>query len=193
MKLSKHWKQKVLTSFSICFAITFLFVHSATAEELPKYDRDSFGGWSDTDRDCQNTRHELLQTLSTAVIGLSQNTCRVLRGRWLDPYTDQIFFDSRELDIDHLVPLKYSWDRGAYKWSRAKRVIFSNDLVNLFAVKKSVNRQKSAGGPAEWLPPNLKFRCEYILRFQRVVRKYKLTQSAAELQLIGHAREQYCR
>jgi hypothetical protein len=31
-----------------------------------------------------------------------------------------------------------------------------------------------------------------LLRFQRVVRKYKLTQSAAELQLIGHARQQDC-
>ena len=68
MKLSKQWKQKILTSFSIFFVITFVFVHSATADELPKYDRDSFGGWSDTDRDCQNTRHELLQKLSTAVI-----------------------------------------------------------------------------------------------------------------------------
>ena len=192
MKLSKQRKQKTLTSFSICFAVALLFVQSAAADELPKYDRDSFARWSDTDRDCQNTRHELLQTLSKAVIRLSQNRCRVLRGRWLDPYTDQIFFDSRELDIDHLVPLKYSWDRGAYKWSRAKRVSFSNDPVNLFAVKKSVNRQKSADGPAEWLPPNVNFRCEYILRFQRVVRKYKLTQSAAELQLIGHARQQYC-
>jgi hypothetical protein len=172
--------------------ITFLFVHSATAGELPKYDRDSFGGWLDTDRDYQNTRHELLQKLSTAVIRLFQNTCRVLRGRWFDPYNGQIFFDSRELDIDHLVPLKYNWDRGAYKWSRAKRVSFSNDPVSLVAVKKSVNCQKSADRPAEWLPPNVNFRCEYILRIQSVVRKYKLTQSAAELQLIGHARQQYC-
>ena len=104
--------------------ITFLFVHSATAGELPKYDRDSFGGWLDTDRDYQNTRHELLQKLSTAVIRLFQNTCRVLRGRWFDPYNGQIFFDSRELDIDHLVPLKYNWDRGAYKWSRVRQLSF---------------------------------------------------------------------
>jgi hypothetical protein len=134
----------------------------------------------------------LLQKLSTAVIRLSQKTCRVLTGRWFAPYNGQIFFDSRELDIEHRVPLKYSWYRGAYKWSRARRVSFSNDPVNLFAVKKSVNCQKSADGPAEWLPPNVNFRCEYILRFQSVVRKYKLIQSAAELQLIGHARQQYC-
>ena len=104
--------------------ITFLFVHSAAADELSKYDRDSFGEWSDTDRDCQNICHKLLQKLSTAVIRLSQNTCRVLRGRWFDPYNGQIFFDSRELDIDHRVPREYNWDRGAYKWSRVRQLSF---------------------------------------------------------------------
>ena len=172
--------------------ITFLFVYSATADDLPKYDHDSFSGWSDTDHDCQNTRHELLHKLSTAVIRLSQNTCWVLRGRWFDSYNGQIFFDSRELEIDHLLTRKYNCYLRLYKWIRAKRVSFSNDPVNLFTVKKSVNCQKSADGPAEWLPPNVNFRCEYILRLKRVVRKYKLTQSAAELQLIGHARQQYC-
>lgn len=66
------------------------------------------GGWSDTDRECQNTRHELLQKLSTAMVSLSKNTCRFLRGRWFDPYTGQTFRESRNLNIDHLVPLKYS-------------------------------------------------------------------------------------
>ena len=187
-----NWRSFVIVALITCFAIIFLFVHFTAANELPKYDRDSFGGWSDTDRDCQNTRHELLQKLSTAVVSLSRNTCRILRGRWLDPYTGQTFRESKKLDIDHLVPLKYSWDRGAYKWSRAKRTRFSNDPVNLFAVEKSVNRQKSANGPAAWLPPNVNFRCEYILRFQRVVFIYDLQQSAAELHLIERARQQYC-
>jgi hypothetical protein len=56
-----------------------------------------------------------------------------------------------------------------------------------------VNRQKSASGPAEWLPPNIKFRCQYIIRFQRVVKLYGLNQSAAELQLINQAQRQYCK
>ena len=70
---------------------------------------------------------------------------------------------------------------------------FANDPINLFAVEKSVNRQKSASGPAEWLPPNIKFRCQYIIRFQRVVKLYGLNQSAAELQLINQAQRQYCK
>ena len=87
--------------------VTFTILAAGTAfsDQIPKYDRDLFGGWSDTDRDCQNMRHELLQDLSTAVVSFSQNACRVTRGRWLDPYTDKIFHESRLLDIDHLVPL----------------------------------------------------------------------------------------
>ena len=84
-------------------AVTICF-QFADNEQISSYDRDLFGGWSDTDRDCQNMRHELLQELSTAVVSFSQNTCRVTRGRWLDPYTDKIFYESRLLDIDHLVP-----------------------------------------------------------------------------------------
>lgn len=75
------------------------------------------------------------------------------------------FRESKNLDIDHLVPLTYSFDRDAYKWSRVKWIRFSNDPVNLFAVEKSVNRQKSENGPAAWLPPNVNFRFEYILKF----------------------------
>ena len=174
----------------ITFAL--LFAQSAYSDQIPKYDRDLFGGWSDTDGDCQNMRHELLQELSTAVVRFSENACRVTRGRWFDPYTDKVFFESRRLDIDHLVPLKYSWDRGAHSWTAKKRVKFANDPVNLFAVEKSVNRQKSAYGPAEWLPPNIKFRCQYILRFQRIIKKYTLDQNTAELRLIKQAQQQYC-
>ena len=101
----------------ILATVTFLTASATFSDQIPKYDRDLFGGWSDTDRDCQNMRHELLQDLSTATVSFSQNTCRVTRGRWLDPYTDKIFYQSRLLDIDHLVPLKYSWDRGAHSWT----------------------------------------------------------------------------
>ena len=177
----------------LIFLVFMSVVQIANSEEIPKYSRNLFGGWSDTDRDCQNTRHELLQELSTAVISFSKNSCRVTKGRWLDLYTGKIFLESKHLDIDHLVPLKYAWDRGSHSWSSLKRAQFSNDPSNLFAVQKSVNRQKSAYGPTEWLPPSLEFRCQYILRFQRIVKKYVLEQNATELRLIQKAQQQHCR
>jgi len=110
----------------------------------------------------------------------------------LDPYTDKIFRDSSEVDIDHLVPLFYAWQRGAYLWSTSKRRRFANDERNLFAVQKSVNREKSAMGPTEWLPPNVKFRCSYITRFERVMRIYELQFFARETIGIRKLKEQYC-
>ncbi len=55
----------------------------------PKYKRSYFGGWADTDRDCVNTRHELLMKQSTSTIDTGSNKCTVSRGKWLDPYTGQ--------------------------------------------------------------------------------------------------------
>ncbi|MDB3875326.1 HNH endonuclease family protein [Amylibacter sp.] len=161
-------------------------------EIIPVYDRGKFGNWKDFDNDCQNTRHELLQTLSLDEFTLTDNTCRVLTGLWLDPYTNMYFSASSELDIDHLVPLKYAWTRGAYNWSKSKRVKFSNDESNLFAVKKSVNRQKSAMGPAMWLPPSDNFKCEYIKLFQGIVTKYDLRQADDELSHINIKMDKFC-
>lgn len=96
------------------------------------------------------------------------------------------------LDIDHLVPLKYAWTRGAYNWPKSKRVKFSNDENNLFAVKKSVNRQKSAMGPAMWLPPSDNFKCEYIKLFQGIVAKYDLKQADDELSQINTKITKFC-
>ena len=115
----------------------FLFAQSAYSDQIPKYDRDLFGGWTDTDSDCQNMRHELLQKLSTTIVSFSQNTCRVIKGRWLDPYTDKIFFESRQLDIDHLVPLKYGWDRGAHSWTFKNAFNFRMTLQTCLQSKKA--------------------------------------------------------
>ena len=139
-----------------------------------KYQRSYFGDWIDEDKDCQNTRHELLTKLSTGTIDTGSNKCSVSKGRWLDPYTGQTFYDARDLDIDHLVPLHWAWYHGADKWSKEKRVKFANDEVNLFAVKASVNREKGALSPLEWLPPAQSFHCQYVLRFQRVMKIYGL-------------------
>ena len=154
---------------------------TSDADPTPGYSRDKFGrGWDDADGDCMNTRHELLMAQSTSTVVRSSRGCSVTRGRWLDPYTGKIFFDASDVDIDHLVPLKWAWDHGASTWPASKREQFANDPVNLFAVEDRVNRQKGAKGPLEWLPPAEGFRCQYVTRFKRVVLRYGLEMRARE-------------
>jgi len=162
------------------------------AEAIPQYKRSYFGNWQDFDGDCQNTRHELLQKLSTSTYTLTTNTCRVLTGRWLDPYTNKVFTRSEDVDIDHLVPLSYAWKHGAFRWSQEKLTEFANDERNLFAVQSSINREKSDSGPLIWLPPNVEFRCEYILKFKRILLLYELSLDVPETLGFEVMQKQYC-
>jgi 5-methylcytosine-specific restriction endonuclease McrA len=140
------------------------------------YDRSDWPHWSDEDKDCQNTRHELLiSTSSEGVTFKTNKQCNVLVGEWYDPYSGDTFTISKDLDLDHIVPLKFAHGHGADKWSRERKAMFANDLDNLILAKASLNRQKGAKGPTEWLPPNFLYRCEYIARFNSVMVKYELS------------------
>ena len=87
-------------------------------------------------------------------------------------FTGNVITDAKQLDIDHVVPLKWAWEHGADKWPKKRRIEFANDPINLIAVEASLNRAKGAKGPDEWLPP--KNQCQYTLRFKRIIKKYDL-------------------
>ncbi|MEO3480862.1 HNH endonuclease family protein [Phaeobacter sp. CAU 1743] len=157
-----------------------------------EYDRALYGRWDDLDADCQNTRHELLAELSTIEVLWDDRGCTVRRGRWIDPYTDEVFMEARDLDVDHLVPLAYAHERGASAWTSEKRTEFANDPRNLFAVDASVNRSKGSRGPSHWLPPNEDFRCQYIVRFVRIMIIYELQFQPVEAAEIKQLREANC-
>jgi hypothetical protein len=150
------------------------------------YDRSDWPHWLDNDRDCQNTRHEILIQTSTKPIEFkTDNECNVLTGEWYDPYSGDTFTISKDLDLDHIVPLKFAHGHGGDKWSREHKAMFANDLDNLILAKASLNRQKGAKGPAEWLPPNYPYRCEYIGRFNAVMHKYELTYIPSEQRIVN--------
>mgnify|MGYP003626930522 FL=1 len=138
-----------------------------------KYSRDQFGhGWADVDRDCQNTRQEVLISLSVSPVRFTdERKCRVTFGRWTSMYSGDVIFDASIIDIDHIVPLKWAWDHGADKWTKSKREKFANDPINLVAVEASLNRQKGAKGLDEWLPPTNQI--QYKARFKRIWKMYK--------------------
>lgn len=129
------------------------------------YDRNLYGGWIDADKDCQDTRQEVLIAESLVPVTLGARGCKVVAGRWFDPFTGRYFINPRKLDIDHFVPLAEVHRSGGTDWAPGKRVQYANDLADpktLIAVSASANRSKGAKDPADWLPPNPEFHCEYV-------------------------------
>jgi len=157
-----------------------------------KYSRSKFGsGWKDNDKDCQNSRMEalILQSVAPVKFKTSAN-CKVVSGRWNSVYSGKTIYKASDIDIDHVVPLKWAWDHGANKWSKKKRVEIANDPINLLSVGASLNRQKGAKGLDDWLPPqNI---CQYILRFERIRKIYNLTLSSSEIKDYSAIKIKYC-
>ena len=150
------------------------------------YNRSDWNHWIDADSDCQNTRHELLISTSKIAVGFkSDDQCNVLTGSWYDPYSGENYSNSKDLDLDHVVPLKFAHGHGGDVWSRGKKQKFANDLDNLLLVSASLNRQKGAKGLDEWLPPNHSYRCDYIAHFNAVMAKYELKYIPSEQRIVN--------
>ena len=164
----------------------------AAPESSRDYERSSFGRWADADGDCRNTRHELLADLSTGPVMTTDSRCRIIRGRWYDPYSGRLETEAADLDVDHVVPLAWAWEHGASGWSEERRRRFANDPANLVPTEAGINRGKGAEGPDEWLPPYQPYRCAYVLRFARIIRTYDLELTPGEEREIGGIRRQVC-
>ena len=183
----------LLTILLLIFTSTVLSASPA----CPAYDRKLWKHWIDEDKDCQNTRHEvLIEESLTPVTFKTDKGCRVVSGSWLGAYSGEIFTDASLLDIDHLVPLKEAHESGGFDWDADRRRDYANDLSDpntLIAVDRGLNRQKGAGDPAEWLPPNQVYLVEYAEAWVAVKRKWGLTADAREIaalrKILGPAAE----
>lgn len=144
-------------------------------ERHTRYSRKLFPHWIDDDRDCQNTRHELLIERSlVAVTYRNKKKCSVDTGKWNDFYYPEVHTKAAEIDIDHVVPLKHAFDNGAADWNRSKKRQFANDPLNLVITQKKYNRQKGAKTPMEWTPVKKDYACKYYARWKQVKEKYSL-------------------
>lgn len=126
-----------------------------------------FGTWvvNHTHSNCLNTRAEVLIRQSRGPVTFTNGGCRVVTGRWLDPYTGQTLTQASDLDIDHVVPLKNSYSSGSWKWAPQKRCVYANFMANnfhLLAVNSSDNRVKGQNGPDIYMPENKAFTCDYL-------------------------------
>lgn len=148
------------------------------------YDRDQFGDWVDADRDCQDTRAEVLALESRVSVTFSTPAaCSVATGEWIDPWSGEVTTSARALDVDHTVPLANAWRSGAWAWSPERRVAFANDLADaghLIAIPSGENRSKSDRGPEQWRPPAITSWCAYAQLWTSIKARWDLSATPAE-------------
>ena len=154
-------------------------------KEASSYKRALWKHWVDEDKDCQDTRTEVLirDARPSTIKYKGEKECEVRSGEWVDPYTGKTFNDPAKLDVDHLVPLKQAHDSGGLAWPREKRALYANYLGyrwHLVAVDASENRKKGAKGPDEYRPPLKSTHCQYAQAWGSVKAAWGLRTTATE-------------
>jgi hypothetical protein len=153
------------------------------------YDRDEYDGdgWADLDGDCLNTRHETLIAYSLDEPVL--DGCRVVAGRWVDPYTGDTITSADAATIDHVVPLAEAHRAGAWRWDTPTKTFFANDETPgmLLVVGGDINQSKADKSPDQWLPPNPAAHCQYAIDWISAKSRYALTVTATESAALSRA------
>lgn len=142
------------------------------SQSLYAYDRSEYGGWRDLNKDCKNTRINILEQ---SAIRIDKVTCNNIIGVWYDYYTQKIITNESVIDLDHVIPLSYADKNGASNWDIKTKRKFANDPDNLVITHRSINRQKGDKGLSKWLPIEFNVRCDYLLKWVHVINKYNLT------------------
>ena len=144
--------------------------------------RTLWGQWIDADRDCHNTRQEVLAAEGTGIrYSASSGGCTVFAGTWRSFFDGKSYTSPTQLQIDHLIPVAEAWGSGGRAWPPSRRAAFYNDLgvgYALNAVPSALNQSKQAFGPEQWMPPAN--RCRYIEVWTAMKHRWGLTVDLAE-------------
>jgi len=134
----------------------------------------------DYDGDCQTTRHEILVITSRAPVGFTNpRNCEVRTGEWFDEYTGKTFTVAAQIDIDHVIPLRYAHNQGGDAWPPEKKLMFANDPANIVLTERSEIRRKNDRGPSRYLPRD-EYQCDYVRQWQAIAEKYDLRLANAD-------------
>jgi hypothetical protein len=156
-----------------------------------------FGPWINdpTDTTCYNTRAKvLIRDSDQPVTFKPTNHCVVEDGHWEDPYTATLKTTVKEVQIDHVVPLKNAYQSGAWSWPSLKRCLYANYMGNnyhLLSVDGHENMGKGDNGPDKYLPPNSRFVCQYLQDWLRIKTIWQMSLTASEALGVRGALQQY--
>jgi hypothetical protein len=165
------------------------------------YRRAAYGDAWDDDNDAPgghngcDTRDDILDRdlVDKTYVSIKRCPNAVATGVLHDPYTNTTIAFQRgakvgeAVQIDHIVPLAYAWDMGAFGWPDPERLRFANDPANLLAVQGQANQDKGDLPPGSWMPPNKAFACQYAMQFIAVLRGYQLPVDQASAGVLRQA------
>lgn len=158
-------------------------------------DRRSFGDWMQLNY--IDTRDKVLLRDADGIIALriaSNGELVVQSGTWIDPFTGLrlVTDNAASVEIDHIIPVCFAFERGAEDWTSETKRSFYNDMRYLVAVSASQNGRKSDSAPWEVMPLNPQFACNYVTDFEDGVRLYGLELLSGEREKLIAARELAC-
>ena len=148
-----------------------------------EYDRSNdYPTWQDWDGDCQNNRHEVLESEhidddSNNPLVFSSDGCFVNSGKWFDPYDNLYYFSSSEVQIDHVVALFEAHKSGAWSFPASRKLKFANNIFFddlLIAVGGPSNASKGSSDPSDWMPDNSSYYCEYLDKWLNIKSEFRL-------------------
>ena len=145
-----------------------------------EYRRSHWRHWIRQGDGCKTTRTVVLENYNenALVEYATDKHCRVESGEWTGPWTQGIYMESSQVDIDHHVPLENAWLSGEWKWNRSKKEEYANNLRfpgHLHVMQASANRQKGAKSPDQWKPKDESLWCHYAVDWVLVKKHYDLT------------------
>lgn len=152
-------------------------------------------GWAETlDGRIPESTFKRCDVRQAAVVRDAKNAkvnskCVVTSGSWTDPYGWKGQFvtvtDSSKFDLDHVVPLKDAWLKGASNWDKKKRVQLANDEMNVVFPSASANRSKGSKSIDKYTPArNSAAFCDYVTRYTAVKGKYGISVTTSEKKAI---------
>jgi hypothetical protein len=177
-----------LSSNNLSFknAVLGLNTLRVTDEIRTGYKRDNFKHWISAGNGCDSRKAVII---SEAIVKPTvEKGCVIKGGEWLSVYDLVKVTEATKLDVDHMVPLAEAWDSGAQSWDAKRRQMYANDQTDprhLIAVTGSSNRSKSDQDPADWMPTNKAYACEYLTNWVSIKVRWALSVDKKEKEFIA--------
>lgn len=144
----------------------------APANDVDDIQLSDFQYWATIDGQC-DTRDIVLRDQGQGVE--VDESCSPVAGEWKDSYSGAVIPDSKNVWVDHIVPLEYANEHGANSWDAEKKKRFANDVKNLTTSSETQVTKKDNSGPSAYMPENEEFKCRYAGAWVNILSEYGLS------------------